>query len=45
VSELKTTFASHYTKVVSLAEALQLREIAVYGRRATGDKYLLNLNK
>jgi NADPH2:quinone reductase len=45
VSELKTTFASHYTKVVSLAEALQLQEIAVYGRRATGEKYLINPNK
>jgi NADPH:quinone reductase len=45
VSELKTTFASHYTKVVSLAEALQLQEIAVYGRRATGEKYLIDPSK
>ncbi|MCX5880380.1 MAG: zinc-binding dehydrogenase [Deltaproteobacteria bacterium] len=45
VAELKTTFSSHYTKVVSLAEALQLEEIAVYGRRATGRKYLINPNK
>jgi NADPH2:quinone reductase len=45
VAELKTTFASHYTKVVSLAEALQLQEIAVYGRRTTGEKYLINPNK
>jgi NADPH2:quinone reductase len=45
VAELKTTFASHYTKVVSLAEALHLEEIAVYGRRATGGKYLINPNK
>jgi len=45
VAELKTTFASHYTKEVSLAEALQLDEIAVYGRRATGEKYLVNPNK
>lgn len=45
VAELKTTFASHYTKEVSLAEALLLDEIAVYGRRATGEKYLLNPNK
>jgi NADPH2:quinone reductase len=44
-SELKTTFASHYTKEVSLAAALQLDEIAVYGRRATGEKYLINPNK
>ena len=45
VTELKTTFASHYTKVVSLAEALHLSEIAVYGRRATGEKYLIDPNK
>jgi NADPH2:quinone reductase len=42
VDEIKTTFASHYTKEVSLAEALRLDEIAVYGRRATGEKYLIN---
>jgi NADPH2:quinone reductase len=45
VAELKTTFASHYTKEVSLAEALHLEEIAVYGRRATGEKYLINPSK
>ena len=45
VAELKTTFASRYTKVVSLVEALQLQEIAVYGRRTTGEKYLINPNK
>ena len=45
VSELKTTFASHYTKVVSLQEALQPAEIAVYAKRATGEKYLINPNK
>jgi NADPH:quinone reductase-like Zn-dependent oxidoreductase len=45
VAELKTTFASHYTQVVSLQEALQLSHLAVYGRRATGEKYLINPNK
>jgi NADPH2:quinone reductase len=45
IAELKTTFVSHYTKEVSLAEALRLDEIAVYGRRATGAKYLINPNK
>jgi NADPH2:quinone reductase len=45
VAELKTTFASRYTKEVSLAEALRLEEIAVYGKRATGAKYLVNPNK
>ena len=45
VAELKTTFASHYTKVVSLQEALQPSEIAVYAKRSTGEKYLINPNK
>jgi NADPH:quinone reductase-like Zn-dependent oxidoreductase len=45
VAELKTTFASHYTQVVSLAEALQLSHLAAYGKRATGEKYLINPNK
>ncbi len=45
VSELKTTFASHYTKVVSLAEALELSNLAVYAKRATGEKFLINPNK
>jgi NADPH:quinone reductase len=44
-SELKTTFASHYSKEVSLAEALTLSEIAVYGQRATATKYLINPSK
>src|ERR1700744_2381315 len=45
VSELKTTFASHYTKVVSLQEALALENLAVYAKRATGEKFLINPNK
>jgi NADPH:quinone reductase len=45
VSELKTTFASHYTQVVSLQEALQLSHLAIYGKRATGEKYLINPSK
>jgi len=45
VSELKTTFASHYSKVVSLQEALDLSNLAVYGKRATGEKFLINPNK
>ncbi len=44
-AEIKTTFASSYTKVVSLAEALKLKEIAVYGKQATGEKYLINPNQ
>jgi len=45
VAELKTTFASHYTHVVSLQEALQLSHLAIYAKRATGEKYLINPNK
>ncbi|MQA28397.1 MAG: NADH oxidase [Luteitalea sp.] len=45
VAELKTTFLSHYSRTVSLAEALQPDAIAAYGRRATGEKYLINPNK
>jgi NADPH:quinone reductase-like Zn-dependent oxidoreductase len=45
VSELKTTFASHYTRTISLSEALDLKNIAVYNKRATGEKYLINPNK
>lgn len=44
-AELKTTFASHYSKQVSLYEALQLDEISIYGKRSTGAKYLVNPNK
>lgn len=40
-SEIKTTFASHYTAEVSLAGALSLDAIAVYGKQATGEKYLV----
>jgi NADPH:quinone reductase-like Zn-dependent oxidoreductase len=41
VDELHTTFASHYSKEVSLAEALSADAISVYGARATGTKYLI----
>jgi NADPH:quinone reductase-like Zn-dependent oxidoreductase len=44
-AELKTTFASHYSQVVSLQEALQLSNVAAYAKRATGEKYLINPNK
>jgi NADPH:quinone reductase-like Zn-dependent oxidoreductase len=43
--ELKTTFASHYTAEISLAEALEPAVMAAYNRRATGEKYLINPNK
>src|SRR5262249_30106043 len=41
-AEITTTFASHYTKVVSLTGALEPAEIAQYSKRATGQKYLID---
>ena len=41
-AELKTTFASHYTQEISLAQALQAAAISGYDQRATGAKYLIN---
>ena len=43
--EIETTFASSYTKEVSLAETLSLDAIGVYGKQATGEKYLVGPNK
>ena len=45
VAELKTTFASHYTREISLVEALQLETIAAYNKKTTGEKFLINPNK
>jgi len=45
VDELKTTFASRYTRVVSLQEALDLANLAIYAKRATGEKFLIDPNK
>lgn len=42
-SELKTTFASHYSHQISLVQALHLDAISGYTQRATGAKYLINL--
>jgi NADPH2:quinone reductase len=44
-AELKTTFASHYAKEISLAEVLDLDMIAASNQRATGEKYLINPSK
>lgn len=41
-NEIKTTFASHYTKTVSLAGALSAPAVAVYYPKATGEKYLID---
>jgi len=38
---ITTTFASHFTDRVSLAGALDPTAISIYGRRATGQKYLV----
>jgi len=43
-ADIKTIFASHYTREVSLAQALSLEAIAVYGRQATGEKFLIKPN-
>ncbi len=40
--ELKTTFASHYARELSLAEALSAEAIGFYGPRNTGAKVLIN---
>jgi NADPH2:quinone reductase len=44
-SEIKTTFASSYTREISLAETLSMEAIKVYGMQATGEKFLINPNK
>jgi NADPH2:quinone reductase len=44
-AEVNTTFASTYTKEVSLAEALTIDAISVYGLQTTGEKYLINPSK
>ncbi len=40
-AEIGTTFASHYTKEVTLAGALSLEAINVYSKQATGEKVLI----
>jgi NADPH2:quinone reductase len=42
IAGLKTTFASRYAKEVSLSEALRPEAVAVYAKRATGEKFLIN---
>lgn len=41
VAELKTTFASHYSHEISLAEALNLETLQAYNAKRTGEKYLI----
>jgi NADPH2:quinone reductase len=42
VEELTTTFASHYTRTIGLAEVLDPDVLRVYERKATGEKYLID---
>jgi NADPH:quinone reductase-like Zn-dependent oxidoreductase len=45
LDELKTTFASHYTRTIGLAEALQPDILQAYQGKATGEKYLIDPSK
>jgi len=40
--ELTTVFASHYTRTLGLAEALDPDTLRAYERKATGEKYLID---
>lgn len=40
--ELTTTFASHYTRTIGLAEALDPANLRAYERKTTGEKYLID---
>ena len=42
VAELTTTFASSYSRVISLAEALDPDVLRAYERKATGEKFLID---
>ena len=44
-SHLKTTFASHYTREISLFEMFQPDILAGYNKKATGEKYLVRPQK
>lgn len=45
VNELKTTFASHYARQITLKEALLPEVITAYGKQATGEKFLITPSK
>jgi NADPH2:quinone reductase len=42
---LMTTFASRYTRVIGLAEALDPEILRAYERKATGEKFLIDPTK
>jgi NADPH:quinone reductase-like Zn-dependent oxidoreductase len=41
MAELTTTFASHYSAEITLAQALEPETVVAYSKRATGSKYLI----
>jgi hypothetical protein len=41
-AEFRTTFASHYTDVISLRDALNPEVVRAYERKGTGSKYLID---
>ncbi len=40
--EITTTFASHYTDEISMAQALEVAVAQRYQRKSTGEKFLIN---
>ncbi len=42
IDELTTTFSSHYTRTIGLAEALDPDVLRGYERKATGEKFLID---
>ncbi|MDG2532244.1 zinc-binding dehydrogenase [Sphingomonas sp. HITSZ_GF] len=41
-AELTTTFASHYNRTISLAQALDPEVVSAYAKKATGEKFLID---
>ena len=41
-AEIRTTFASHFSKEISLVDAVLAENITAYTKLATGEKYLVN---
>jgi hypothetical protein len=42
IAEAKTTFASGYAETIGLGDVLKPEVLAVFSRRSTGSKYLIN---
>jgi hypothetical protein len=42
LAEAKTTFASGYAQTIGLSDVLDLENLAVFARRSTGSKYLID---